>query len=66
MNCDNCGKEITSREACHINSSREYWLLKDNGGQIDTGIRENIVCWECQSLAIKLLVKENLALEGKY
>ena len=66
MNCDNCGKEITRAESRHISSSREYWLLIDNGGNIgDKNFGDNEVCWECERLAIRLIAKENKGLECK-
>lgn len=65
MYCDNCNKEITSREACHISSSRELNLLADNGGNQHMSLRDNKVCWECICEASKLLAKENRALKKK-
>lgn len=64
MNCDNCGKEITRKEARNISSSREYHLLIEDGGNIGNsgGIRDNHVCYECESRAITLIAIENKGL----
>lgn len=61
MNCDNCNEEITIKEARHISSSRELHLLRDNGGNI-SDLRNNKICCDCESLAIRLIIKENKGL----
>lgn len=63
MYCDNCNKEMISRESYHISSSRELNLLEDNGGNQNMSLRDNRVCYECMSKASKLLAKENRALK---
>lgn len=64
MYCDNCNKEITKDEARYISSSRELHLLRDNGGNI-SDLRTNKICFDCETLAIKLVAKENKGLKNE-
>lgn len=63
MQCDNCEKKITQNEARHISNSREYHLLRDNGGNISTDLRDNKICCDCKNLAIRLMANENKRLK---